>query len=65
LFGRAAMMIATTVILPVALRMGSRGVNTVDEIAKEIDVMRARRLRNRADIRSLRQPISASRKWWA
>ena len=40
LFARVAMIIATSLILPIALWMGSRSVSTIDEISKKIDAMK-------------------------
>ena len=40
LFARVAMIIATSLILPVAIWMGNRGISTIDEISKKIDAMK-------------------------
>jgi hypothetical protein len=52
LFSRVAMIVATSLILPVALWMGSRGVATIDEIAKKIDTMREASIEQAAEIRA-------------
>ena len=54
LFARVAMIVATSLILPVALWMGSRGVSAIDEISKKIDAMREASIEQSADIRALR-----------
>jgi galactitol-specific phosphotransferase system IIC component len=52
LFSRVAMIVATSLILPIALWMGSRGVSTIDEIAKKIDAMKEASIEQAAEIRA-------------
>jgi hypothetical protein len=52
LFARVAMIIATSLILPAALWMGSRGVSTIDKIAEKIDAMREASIEQAAEIRA-------------
>jgi hypothetical protein len=40
LFARVAMIVATSLLLPVAIWMGNRGISTIDEISKKIDAMK-------------------------
>jgi hypothetical protein len=40
LIARVAMVVATGLILPLALVIGQRGLSTVDEISRKIDSMR-------------------------
>jgi hypothetical protein len=55
LFSRVAMIVATGLILPIALWLGARGVSTIDEISKKIDTMRGQAIETSADIRALRE----------
>jgi hypothetical protein len=55
LFSRVAMILATGLILPVALWLGARAVSTIDEISKKIDSMRVSSVEQAADIRALRE----------
>jgi hypothetical protein len=55
LFARVAMIVATGLILPIALWLGARGVSTIDEISKKIDAMREASIEQSADIRALRE----------
>ena len=52
LFARVAMIVATSLILPVALWMGSRGVSTIDEISKKIDAMKEASIEQAVEIRA-------------
>jgi hypothetical protein len=54
LFSRVAMILATGLILPIALWLGLRAVSTIDEISKKIDAMREASIEQSADIRALR-----------
>ena len=40
LFARVAMIVATSLILPVAVWIGNCGISTIDEISKKIDAMK-------------------------
>jgi hypothetical protein len=40
LVARGAIVLATGLVLPLALMMGQRAVNNIDEIAKKLDAMR-------------------------
>ena len=55
LFSRVVMILATGLILPIALWLGARGVATIDEISKKIDTMRGQAIETSADIRALRE----------
>jgi hypothetical protein len=52
LFSRFASIVATSLILPVAFWMGSRGVSTIDEISKKIDAMREVSIEQTVEIRA-------------
>ena len=54
LFSRVAMILATGLILPIALWLGARAVSTIDDISKKIDAMREASIEQSADIRALR-----------
>ena len=51
LIARVAMIVATG-ILPIALWMGSRGVATIDEIAKKLDVMKEASIEQSVEMRA-------------
>lgn len=55
LFGRVSMVVATTIVLPTAPWLGSRGVATIDEIARKLDGMKEQAIEQAGEIRSLRQ----------
>jgi hypothetical protein len=59
LFARLAMVAATTLILPVGLWMAQRGVSTIDEISKKIDLMKESALEQGGEIRALRMQSTA------
>ena len=61
LTARVAMIVATG-ILPVAIWMGSRGVATIDEIAKKLDVMKEASIEQSAEIRALRVETNAQQR---
>jgi hypothetical protein len=52
LFSRVAMILATGLILPIALWLGARGVSTIDEISKKLDTMRDQVIETSAEIRA-------------
>ena len=52
LFARVAMIVATSLILPVAIWMGNRGVSTIDEISKKIDAMKEVSIEQSVEIRA-------------
>jgi hypothetical protein len=62
LTARVAMIVATSLILPIALWMGSRGVATIDEIAKKLDVMKEASIEQSAEIRALRVESNAQQR---
>ena len=62
LTARVAMIVATSLILPIALCMGSRGVATIDEIAKKLDVMKEASIEQSAEIRALRVETNAQQR---
>ena len=62
LTARVAMIVATSLILPIALWMGSRGVATIDEIAKKLDVMKEASIEQSAEIRALRVRFHAQQR---
>ena len=62
LTARVAMIVATSLILPIALWMGSRGVATIDEIAKKLDVMKEASIEQSAEIRALRVETNAQQR---
>ena len=62
LTARVAMIVATGLILPIALWMGSRGVATIDEIAKKLDVMKEASIEQSAEIRALRVETNAQQR---
>jgi hypothetical protein len=51
LIARVAMIVATG-ILPIALWMGSRGVATIDEISKKLDVMKEASIEQSVEMRA-------------
>jgi hypothetical protein len=57
-----AMIIATSFILPIALWMGSRGVASIDEIAKKLDLMKEASIEQPAEIRALRVESTAQQR---
>jgi hypothetical protein len=59
LFARVAMIVATSLILSIALWMGGRGVATIDEISKKIDTMKEASIEQSAEIRGLRAEVAA------
>ena len=61
LTARVAMIVATG-ILPIALWMGSRGVATIDEIAKKLDLMKEASIEQSAEIRALRVESNAQQR---
>ena len=61
LTARVAMIVATG-ILPIAIWMGSRGVATIDEIAKKLDVMKEASIEQSAEIRALRVETNAQQR---
>ena len=61
LTARVAMIVATG-ILPIAIWMGSRGVATIDEIAKKLDVMKEASIEQSAEIRALRVESNAEQR---
>jgi hypothetical protein len=52
LFARVAMIVATSLILPVAIWMGNRGISTIDEISKKIDAMKEVSIEQTVEIRA-------------
>jgi hypothetical protein len=52
LFARVAMIVATSLILPIALWMGGRGVSAIDEISKKIDAMKEASIEQAVEIRA-------------
>ena len=40
LTARVAMIVATSLVLPVGIWMGNRAISTIDEISKKIDTMK-------------------------
>jgi len=62
LFARIAGIIATGLILPIALWMGSRGFSTVDEISRKLDNMKEASIEQSAEIRALRVEGAAQQK---
>ena len=62
LTARVAMIVATSLILPIALWMGSRGVAAIDEIAKKLDVMKEASIEQSAEIRALRVESTAQQR---
>ena len=62
LTARVAMIVATSLILPIALWMGSRGVAAIDEIAKKLDVMKEASIEQSAEIRALRVASNAQQR---
>ena len=61
LTARVAMIVATG-ILPIAIWMGSRGVATIDEIAKKLDLMKEASIEQSAEIRALRVESNAQQR---
>ena len=62
LTARVAMIVATSLILPVALWMGNRGVAAIDEIAEKLDVMKEASIEQSAEIRALRVETNAQQR---
>ena len=54
--------VATSLILPIALWMGNRGVAAIDEIAKKLDVMKEASIEQSAEIRALRVETNAQQR---
>src|SRR5262245_46338578 len=54
LLARGAILLATSVILPAALWIGSRGISTVDEISKKIDSMKESSIEQAGELKALR-----------
>src|SRR5437016_1987773 len=54
LLGRLSMVIATSVILPAALLLGSRGLDTIDGISKKLDAMKEASIEQAGEIKALR-----------
>jgi hypothetical protein len=52
LFARVAMIVATSLILPVALWMGSRGVSAIDRVSEKIDAMKEASIEQAVEIRA-------------
>ena len=52
LFARVAMIIATSLILPVAIWMGNRGISTIDEISKKLDAMKEASIEQAVEVRA-------------
>ena len=52
LFARIAIVIATSLILPVAIWMGNRGIATIDEISKKIDAMKETSIEQAVEMRA-------------
>src|SRR6516164_7916436 len=61
LTARVAKLVATG-ILPIAIWMGSRGVATIDEIAKKLDLMKEASIEQSAEIRALRVETNAQQR---
>jgi hypothetical protein len=57
LFSRVAMILATGLILPIALWLGARGVATIDDISKKIDTMRGQAIETSGEIRALHEQV--------
>lgn len=55
LVARGAMILATGLILPIALFIGNRAVSNLDDIGRKIDTMREQAIEQAGEIRSLRQ----------
>jgi len=55
LIARFAIVVATAVVLPGALWMIQRGVGSIDEISKKIDIMRDQAFETSGAIRALQQ----------
>lgn len=55
LWARGAMIVATSLILPIALMMGGRALTTIDKIGEKIDLMREQALEQAGEIKALRQ----------
>ena len=62
LTARVAMIVATSLILPIALWMGNRGVSAIDEIGKKLDVMKEASIEQSAEIRALRVESNAQQR---
>ena len=52
LTARVAMIVATSLILPIALWMGNRGVAAIDEIAKKLDSMKEASIEQSVEMRA-------------
>jgi len=59
LIARVAMVVATGLILPLALFLGQRGLSTVDEISRKIDSMREAAIEQSGEIKALRVQATA------
>src|SRR5690242_15371540 len=62
LVARGAMIVATGLILPIAIWIGNRGVSTIDEISKKLDTMNVGQVEQAAEIRALRVESTAQQK---
>ena len=52
LFARVAMIVATSLILPAALWIGSHSVATIDEISRKIDAMKEISIEQAVEVRA-------------
>jgi hypothetical protein len=53
LFARVAMIVATSLILPLALMMGQRAISSIDKLSEKIDTMREQAIETSGEIRAL------------
>ena len=59
LVARGAMIVATGLLLPAALLLGSRGLSSLDDIAKKLDAMKEQAIEQAGEIKALRVQSSA------
>ncbi|MEY9110383.1 hypothetical protein ABH999_006579 [Bradyrhizobium yuanmingense] len=55
LWARGAMIVATSLILPIALMIGGRAVSNIDKLGEKLDVMKEQAMEQSGEIKSLRQ----------
>ncbi|TFV34538.1 hypothetical protein E4K66_30695 [Bradyrhizobium frederickii] len=55
LWARGAMIVATSLILPIALMIGSRAVSNIDKLGEKLDAMKEQAMEQSGELKSLRQ----------
>ncbi|BAL77017.1 hypothetical protein [Bradyrhizobium cosmicum] len=55
LWARGAMIVATSLILPIALMIGSRAVSNIDKLSEKLDSIKEQAIEQSGEIKALRQ----------